>query len=144
MCARDNVMVLAFDPQIKMTKSGYNAAEWSWWTEFSFGRIAGTSTCLSSTESLGQTKQGSYYGAGTYASTFITADSGLSGTDANGTERRTCWCKMTHPVTSQWVLRIVESSIQNCTNGCANYCGSEIGNLITLRKGVFEAIGLKD
>ena len=142
MCARDDIMVMVFDPQVAGTNNGVNAAEWSWWTAFPYGRIAGEATCLSKTEALGQTERGAYYGTGTYASTFITADSGLSGTDDAGEERKYCWCKMTHPAVSRWVYNNATSSVSVCASGCASYCGAYARNYAGLRVGLFGSIGL--
>ena len=143
MCARDNVMVLAFDPQVAGTNAGNNAAEWSWWTQFPYGRIAGEATCLSAAEGLGRTSgQGAYYGTGEYASTFITVDSGLSGVDANGAERKYCWCKMTHPAASRWVFD--EAMGTYCAGACASYCSLHLmsGSYPAFKKGFFKTIGM--
>ncbi|MBR5625470.1 MAG: hypothetical protein IKW67_01665 [Alphaproteobacteria bacterium] len=144
MCARDNVMVLAFDPQVEGTSSGRNAAEWSWWTQFPYGRIAGEATCLSAAEGLGQTSVGVYYGSGEYASTFITADSGLSGVDANGAERKYCWCKMTHPAVSRWVLTNAYANKGSCINDCSTSCWYNLKNnkSSAFKKAIFETIGM--
>ena len=105
MCARDDIMIMVFDPMVNGTDSGNNAAEWTWWASFAYGRVAGDATCLSAAEGLGRTSgQGAYYGTGDYANTFITADAGLNGVDADGAERKYCWCKMTHPASSRWVF----------------------------------------
>ena len=143
MCARDDIMVMVFDPQVAGTNNGVNTAEWSWWTAFPYGRIAGEATCLSKTEGLGQTATlGAYYGTGTYASTFITADSGLSGTDDAGEERKYCWCKMTYPAVSRWVFSNAYGSASACASNCARYCGSYVRNTAAMRVGVFGSIGL--
>ena len=143
MCARDNVMVLAFDPQVVGTSSGHNAAELSWWVQYPYGRIAGEATCLSAAEGLGQTTKGKYYGTGEYSSTFITADSGLSGVDANGAGRNYCWCKMTHPAVSRWVFFGRLGSASVCESDCMNTCAvSLLYKDATMRVGVFDTIGL--
>ena len=142
MCARDDIMVMVFDPQVTGTGHGSNAAEWSWWAAFPYGRIAGEATCLSKTEGLGQTTQGKYYGTGTYASTFITADSGLSGTDDAGEERKYCWCKMTYPAVSRWVFSYATGSASACASNCAAGCGADVRRYAAMRVGVFGSIGL--
>ena len=141
MCARDNVTVIVLDPQVNATNTGSNAAEWSWWVEFPYGRIAGEATCLSATEALGRTSGfGAYYGTGTYSSTFIEADSGLSGVDANGAERKYCWCKMTHPVVSRWVMGSY-STLANCESTCPAGCSGRI-KTDKLHKYIFETVGM--
>ena len=143
MCARDDVMVLAFDPMVAATKSTYDLYEWAWTATFPYGQIKGDATCLSEAEGLGRTTpMGAYYGTGEYSSTFITADSGLSGTDANGAERKACWCKITHPVTGRWVLYGNLKSGHQCTTECASACGSRMTSNTVLRKAFIETIGL--
>ena len=105
MCARDDTMVLVFDKDIGGSGYGNNATEWTWWTSFAYGRIAGDATCLSVKEGLGRTgTMGAYYGTGDYSKTFIEVEPGLKGTDSDGNDRKYCWCKMTHPVSSRWVF----------------------------------------
>lgn len=105
MCTRDRSLVISLDPSIGGTTSGYNNSEWVWWTDFSYGRVYGDATCLSAAEGLGRTSgMGAYYGVEDYAKTTITAEPALSGLDADGNERKYCWCKMTHPASSRWVF----------------------------------------
>ena len=142
MCARDNVMVLVFDPQVIATGSGMNTAEWSWWVQFPYGRITGEATCLSETEGLGRKSgMGSYYGTGDYSSTFISAASGLSGVDTDGAPRSYCWCKMTHPAVSHWVFD--EGIGSNCASVCTSYCANHLrsAHYPNFKKGLFESIG---
>ena len=143
MCARNDTMVFVFDKDVNGTSNGNNATEWTWWTSFAYGRIAGEATCLSVSEGLGRTTgQGAYYGTGEYANTFIDVEPGLHGTDSDGNERKYCWCKMTHPFSSRWVFREVSVSASSCGSGCANYCGSYIQNSAVVRGGVFGSVGL--
>ena len=138
MCARNNTIVIIFDNNINGTSNGNDATEWSWWASFPYGRIAGDATCLSKEEGLGRTSGvGAYYGTGEYSNTFINADAGLSGTDANGNERAYCWCRMTHPVSSHWVFKgACSKCAQECSNIRLNY-----GTAIPLRIGIFDSIG---
>ncbi|MBR5625244.1 MAG: hypothetical protein IKW67_00475 [Alphaproteobacteria bacterium] len=141
MCARDNVMVLAFDPILNGSYYVNNSTEWAWGLKFSYGNILGEATCLSATEGLGQKAVGKYYGAGEYSSTFITADSGLSGVDADGADRKYCWCKMTHPAVSHWVF-YKEYTKDTCKSTCTSGCAFNIPALQNLRESLFESIGL--
>ena len=144
MCVRDNSLVISLDVSILGTNYGANASESIWWSDFSYGRIYGESTCLSLDEGLGQTSTGAYYGADEFANTLITAEPGLSGLDANGNERTYCWCRLTHPATSAWTLK--ENLSQRCSTNCATACGRDAytnhytGN--SFRAGLFKTIGL--
>ena len=139
MCVRDNSLVISLDVSIIGTGSGANASESIWWGDFPYGRIYGEATCLSLQEGLGQTTSGAYYGTGEYTNTLITAEPGLSGLDANGNERTYCWCRITHPTTSAWVLIRPNTPTQ-----CASWCHGHIfGNFGTQsRKYIFNAIGM--
>ena len=137
MCARDDMMVMVFDPLVNGTTNGSNTAEWTWYAVFPYGRIAGEATCLSAAEGLGRTSTtGAYYGTGDYANTFITAAAGLSGTDADGNERKYCWCRMTNPVSSRWVFNNISCGF--CSTVCSNY----VRGTSATRQGMFETIGL--
>ena len=105
MCVRDKSLVISLDKNVQGTSYSSNKSEWIWWVDFPYGRVYGYATCLSVEEGLGLTTgQGAYYGVDDYASTPITAEAGLSGTDTNGNERKYCWCRATHPVSSRWVF----------------------------------------
>ena len=144
MCVRDNSLVISLDSSISGTSSAYDQEEWVFWTDFSYGRIYGEGTCLSANESLGQTVQGSYYGAGDYVNTIITAEPGMYGTDADGNARTSCWCRITHPVQSLWVYRNTESGCkQYCTQYCGDFLKSNMGHSTKVRAAVFKSIGIK-
>ena len=142
MCARDDTMVFVFDPVPGHTGNGGIPTEWTWWVSFSYGRIAGDATCLSLSESLGQTAQGAYYGTGEYANTFISADAGLSGSDSDGGERKYCWCRMRHPFMSNWVLRGVNNSGAPCAPSCANNCAYSVRTETNMWRNMLNSIGL--
>lgn len=123
------------------TSSGFDKSGWTWWTDFTYGRIRGEATCLSAAEGLGRTDgRGSYYGTGNYSRTYIDAIAGLKNYDANGGARRYCWCKMTYPATSRWVFRMDNESVSGCADGCANGCSVNIRAWTDIRAGLFESV----
>ena len=147
MCARDDTMVMILDRNIASISNNSNVPEWMWHITFPYGHIAGETTCLSVAESLGRTSApGSYYGTGEYANTFITAEPGLIGTDINGNERKYCWCRMTHPFTSRWVLGGANNGLSGCKNGCV--CCPSVCSFFLSRTGnaglrdLFDSVGL--
>ena len=143
MCVRDKSLVISLDKNVAGTGYGNNASEMIWWTDFSYGRIYGEATCLSAAEGLGRTTgAGAYYGVEEYATTPITAEAGLNGTDANGDERKYCWCRATHPVSSRWVFRNAYASVSYCVSSCASSCGNDVRNNSAMRGGVFGSIGI--
>ena len=106
MCARDDVMFFVLDAAAPKSKGQIlNTSGWSCNT--SSGRIEGDSTCLSDTESSEN------------------AIAGLKGTDSNGNERKKCYCNLTHPFKSNWVLASTLASANECAGtGCANKCNA--------------------
>ena len=143
MCVRDKSLVISLDKNTGGTGSGNNASELIWLTDFPYGRIYGEATCLSATEGLGRTgTMGAYYGVEEYATTHITAEVGLNGKDANGDERKYCWCRATHPVSSRWVFSNAYASASYCVSNCARRCGGDVQTNSTMRGGVFGSVGL--
>lgn len=143
MCARDDTMVLVFDKVIEGSGHGGNATEWIWWVNFAYGRIAGEATCLSAAEGLGRTSgQGAYYGTGDYSKAFIEAEPGLKGTDSDGNDRKYCWCKMSHPVSSRWVFSNAYADLSACASGCAAVCSFNVRTYSAMRGGMFNSVGL--
>lgn len=143
MCARDDTMVLVFDKDVGASGLGSSATEWTWWVNFAYGRIAGEVTCLSVAEGLGRISgQGAYYGTGDYSKTFIEAEPGLKGTDSDGNDRKYCWCKMTHPVSSRWVFSSAYANSSACASSCANNCANIVHVFPAMRGGMFNSVGL--
>ena len=132
MCARDDTMVLVFDTAISRTTGINNSIEKTWTEKFSYGTFSGEATCLSAAEGLGRTTgQGAYYGTGEYANTLITAETGLSGLDANENERKYCWCRMTHPFLTPWVFN--RDMGNSCADGgCPSICAYSSNMLIRI------------
>lgn len=126
MCARDDTIVLVFDPLVGGS-GGSNANEWTWWTAFPYGRIAGDATCLSAAEAK---------------KTPVRADAGLHGVDADGNVRTQCWCRMTQPVFSGWVFTSADHSAETCATACAPRCPYYVANIQGARKSLFDSIGL--
>ena len=142
MCVRDKTLVLSFGGGEKRLSQGYSIDSAIFWQDYDVGRIYGEATCLSAEEGLGRVSgYGAFYGVGEYENTLITADKGLRDVDANGNERKYCWCRMTHPLSSHWVFVV---SYPSCVSNCANGCGYNITNTTAqaFRKGLFDSTGL--
>ncbi|MFQ6730074.1 MAG: hypothetical protein ACLRFK_03450 [Alphaproteobacteria bacterium] len=141
MCARNDTIVIPLDSNVGGSSNGNSAAEATWWTIFSYGRIYGISTCLSAAE--GGKPSGSM---GVYTNDkgqMLPQDealAGRSGQDAEGNDRGYCWCKMTHPASSRWVF-FSSSSASNCASNCANYCGFNAQSHAAVRSGLFGSVG---
>lgn len=124
MCARDDTMVLVFDSNVGGAGSTLNQVEWSWVASYTYGRIQGESTCISTQEKQNGDIQ-----------------PGLSGTDANGNPRGSCFCKMTHPVVSGWV-ETQAWGMDGCVLNCVYSCGQAAGSNINVRQRLFDSVGL--
>ena len=143
MCARNDTVIIPLEAASNGLSNGNNNNEFTWWSDFDFGRFYGYSTCLSADEGLGRTgTTGAYYGTGEYANTFIDTEPGLTGTDANGNERKYCWCKMTHPASSRWVFNNPRPWASDCLSWCASLCGGNVRTNAALREGLFGSVGL--
>lgn len=152
MCVRDNTLVVSLDYTVLGTSSGMDANNSTFWGDFPYGRLYGEGTCLSAAEGLGQITggYGNYYGIDEYEKTLITAEKGMSGTDADGNERIYCWCRLTHPASSAWVLHRNFGTADACKKTCVTtgyyscsgrIVGKDGGDM--LRLGMFKSIGLQ-
>ena len=124
MCARDDVMVLVFDPIVTGGGGVLNQSEWSWVTSYAYGRIQGEAACVS----VQEREEGNI-------------QAGLSGTDANGNPRGSCFCKMLHPVMSGWVGTSAWDT-DGCIRNCVYSCGQYAGNNLQFRQAMFKSIGV--
>jgi hypothetical protein len=130
MCARDDTMVFILDPYITAQTSSGSNVYWEWYAVFPYGRIAGESTCLSQQERENIT----------YSENIA----GLHGTDEDGNERRFCYCRMTHPLVSPWILYSNEANASDCISYCANArCAATFlsNGYANVRKGLYDSIG---
>ena len=127
MCAKNDTVVIPLDATVAMTtERGSNPVEWIWWAGFPYGKIYGAATCLSEAE----------------VANLLPSDSdeliGRSGTDADGNIRGRCYCKITHPMDSQWVFDYNLGA--GCTaNLCPRSCWEDFG--LDRRRIIFNTIG---
>ena len=142
MCVRDRSLVISLDGNINGESSGRNIDESIWWVDYPYGRVYGEATMLSETEGLGQTVSGRYYGAGEYENRLINAEPGLDGLDADGNERKYCWCRMTHSAQSAWVLSGTNTTIKGCLSYCQNNMVDSRYYGTAVRKSIFGSVGL--
>ena len=128
MCATDDTIAVVLDPMINGSSNSYNADLFEWNTTFSYGTVFGIATCVDTAGSSNQ---------------VVAELKSSDGTVATGGERsgRYCWCQMTHPARSRWVIRSAYGSVDDCGAGCASYCGSDGRNLSGFRSAVFGSLG---
>ena len=141
MCAKNDTVVIPLDATVKGDGKNYNAIEWMWWSEYTYGNIYGISTCLSLQE-VRDIQNDSTYIVRTYAVLNSDDDTliGRLGNDKNGNQRLYCHCKMIHPMSSNWVEMPQGScSAQPCVDVCSNYAFGPGGT--DYRTNMFNSIG---
>jgi hypothetical protein len=65
-------------------------------------------------------------------------------TDENGNERRFCYCRMTHPLASPWILYLNEANASDCISYCSNArCAATFlsNGYANVRKGLYDSVG---
>ena len=155
MCAHRDVTVVPLDATV-LDGGGmnqFNQIEWIWWGNPSYGKIYGTATCLalqevrdiSGDQTIDRLSNPSEL---TGAYVLPSDDYELMGryeyyngdTSKPENERKYCFCKLTHPMSSQWTLTLVESNLEWCKARCMDVCGRHAGNYEYLRS-MFRSIG---
>ena len=132
MCARDDTMVMVFDPYINGISGGRVSEEdWKWVTRYSYGYVYGRAACVSKYE---------------YENMRNEIKAASSGVDEHGNERTVCVCRMEYPLRSQWVSPSSFSSATECIsvcNGTSRGCGHWMyANNKDYKKRMFGSIGL--
>lgn len=154
MCAHRDVTVIPLDATVQEGggMNQFNQTEWIWWGNPSYGKLYGVATCLALQEirdiSGDQTITNPSAGGLGGVYTLPTDDYELMGryeyyngdTSKPENERKYCFCKLTHPMSSQWVLSIVEYNVSICKNRCMDVCGRNIGAL-EYTTAMFRSIG---
>lgn len=153
MCAHRDVTVVPLDatiPGIGRTGYGNDGIEKIWWTTFEYGKIYGVATCLSKKEIM---EIENVQELKDVPSVLSTDDYELMGRDGyynNDTSdeslygRRFCFCKLTHPMSSRWILRHIDNNpnANKCTINCLSACNwSTDGTGIDFRTVMFKSIG---
>lgn len=129
MCARKDTTVIPLDGFVsKTTGSSYNKYEWIWYVDFEYGRVHGISTCLSYA-GIAEI-EGVDVNSKPLPSVLSTNSDKLQGRSEyyNGdpsdplNERTHCYCKLTHPMSSYWILHQNGGDYVSCTNECSFRC----------------------
>ena len=149
MCARRDVTVIPLDATV-LDGAGNQQCdniEWIWWGNPSYGKIYGTATCLSLhevREIVGDSNLASVPGD----MVLPTDDYELMGrygyyngdTSIPENERKYCFCKLTHPMSSRWTYNNVRGDFQTCIDFCSDFCGRALNNMNYQRR-MFNSIG---
>ncbi|MDW2994779.1 MAG: hypothetical protein R8N24_01990 [Alphaproteobacteria bacterium] len=132
MCARKDTTVIPLDGFVagKTTAGSANHSkeEWIWYVDFEYGRLHGIATCLSYADIA--EIEGVDVNSKPSPSVLSTNSDKLQGRSEyyNGdpsdplNERGHCYCKLTHPMSSCWILERNWGSHTTCFNDCAFRC----------------------
>ena len=132
MCTKNDTVAIVLDPSAMFVNAemSYNTSTFTWsiWNEY--GTIHGIAACLNSDHGL---KQG-----GTAAHLRDINNDGEE-VMVKGGERygHYCWCRMTHPVSSLWVLYGYRGT--NCGN-CDYICANNVKQISNIYNGIFASI----
>ena len=150
MCARRDTTVIPLDGipggQNVNGKTYWNDRwEWVWYAQFEYGRIYGAATCLSLQDV--RDIQGDQ-SLTNYVSTLVTDEDEIQGRDEyyNGDtskteyERKFCYCKLTHPMSSRWVFQRSNNATY-CSLDCAYNCAINAFGDVGWRSALFRAVG---
>lgn len=149
MCARRDITVVPIDATV-LDGAGNQQCdkiEWIWWGNPSYGKIYGTATCLSLQEIrdiVGDQNIKYIY----LPYVLPTDDYELMGrygywngdTSNSEYERKYCFCKLTHPMSSQWTYNSAPGDFQVCIDFCADFCGRALNN-INYQRTLFNSVG---
>ena len=143
MCARRDTTVIPLDGAAPALSANGNRLENIWWVRSGYGLIYGINTCLS----LPEIKEyvPAYNGSNVlpviYDSDDIQGRSGVYFTeDGTEYERKYCYCKLTHPMASNWISWTILTG-DNCATLCYDYCFSGISQQDAKRTSLFNTIG---
>lgn len=149
MCAHRDTTVVPIDATVNsIAGGGFDKVEWVWFNNYSYGKIYGTATCLSLQEIrdiVGDQNIKYIY----FPYILPTDDYELMGrseyyngdTSNSEYERKYCFCKLTHPMSSQWAFNSGISSASTCKDFCADYCVRNSHAGVDFRTILFRSIG---
>ena len=161
MCARDDTVVIPLDATINGTGDSSNTVEWLWWISFGYGNIYGSAACLSKKEVMeisgwnGTTSLASGWSLGSASDELL----GLSGYYMNADindkipdaekpdyERKYCFLKINHPLSSPWVLSWIHTTGQGSSVSCDPACINNATSMrntsgVAFRRTIFNSVG---
>lgn len=147
MCARKDTTVIPLDGFVSETiGSSANKDEWIWYVEFEYGRVHGIATCLSYADIA--EIEGVDVNSKPSPSVLSTNSDKLQGRSEyyNGdpsdplNERARCYCKLTHPMSSYWILENDWNNYTRCANECHFRCRELVQKNPDKRKLLFRSV----
>ncbi len=128
ICAEDDIIAIVLDPEVAGIDYKYMSSLFEWNVTFPYGQVWGIATCVDTSGTLNVAVDELRAGDGEIAT---------------GGERKgpNCWCQMTHPALSRWVVRHAFGSVDDCRLNCASSCGSIGRHNVSFRAVVFGSLG---
>ena len=146
MCARRDTTVIPLDAAAGASAAYNDERENMWWVVFGYGNIYGIAACLSEPEIQEYVPTWSSSNGKTPPPNDLLTDTeelwGRGGTyilDGTEYDRKYCYCKLTHPMSSNWVS--IATLPGTCGSTCYTYCKSAISTQYTQRVKMFPTIG---
>ena len=147
MCARRDTTVIPLDSVISPPKDAYASRqiEWMWWEIYPYGNVYGIGTCISAfeiQEYFPNWAMGDSEPIIPINDDEIQGRSGYYNGDTSNREyeRKYCYCKLTHPMSSRWVFRI-SMVADSCEQKCVAACATGGYNDPVWRMKIFNSIG---
>lgn len=151
MCARNDTIVIPLDATIAATAGSTNSYEWLWRANFEYGAIYGASACLSKKEIMmynNGVMPAVYQPINTSSDDLIASssyymnantDTSIPATEKPDYERKYCFRKLIHPISSMWIYMygysVADSGAQyTCTSHCNVTATDTLKALTTVAK----------
>ncbi len=142
-CVKPDVIALGISSLKIPTVTSYSGFDWSAYVP-EFGTIHGISSCSDkggdNSVNLHGCRIGSYWG-------HVAA----KGEDVNNNyygraDGKSCWCKMTHPVESGWILVHIYTDVcvSDCAKNCGNYLKSTSPDHASTLRCMLATVGLEE
>ena len=125
MCVTSDNNSIVLNPSTDGTEHTGEEEMKTWTTIFPYGTVRGIATC-NSTE-------------GTFAHAYPEYD---FGDDYASSEGVYCWCRMTYPVRSAWVINYERDSADICASHCASRCGNILKTNLSFRVSMYGSAGM--
>ena len=111
MCTTNDTVAIVLDPSEPIKGNTWDTVTRTWSAWSSYGTIRGISACTN--------KDGGYRGKTVklLKDTNNNIEKNINGGEEYGSY---CWCRMNHPVVSQWVYNMKYSSVAECATACIN------------------------
>ena len=133
MCVANDTVAVVLNPNLPIKGSGSNVTTGTWWVWSDAWTLYGISACLNSGKGLGQEEA--------FVHLYDINDEGkdkfVVGSEKYGSY---CWCRLIHPLSSNWVFHYNYGRQSMCAQHCAGSCAERSRDTLKLREALFNSI----